>query len=152
MSSGLKFTISGYASSSNVDEVSQGQQFRCSNSFFGFLDASGFKKSACSAGEHRRCLSGTPEWGRFPGEGNGSPLQYSCLGNPVDREVWWATFRGVTKVWRDWVTKHSHTLLSICILFYIYALSSYFKMSYFSPGGNLSNSFLYISKSCRAIL
>ena len=28
-----------------------------------------------------------PEWGRYPGEGNGNPLQYSCLGNPMDRGV-----------------------------------------------------------------
>ena len=34
---------------------------------------------------------------RFPGEGNGNPLQYSCLGNPVDREAWQATGHGVTK-------------------------------------------------------
>ena len=33
----------------------------------------------------------------FPGEGNGNPLQYSCLGNPMDREAWWATAHGVTK-------------------------------------------------------
>ena len=32
-----------------------------------------------------------------PGEGNGHPLQYSCLGNPVDRGGWWATVHGVTK-------------------------------------------------------
>ena len=31
------------------------------------------------------------------GEGNGNPLQYSCLGNPMDRGAWWATVRGVTK-------------------------------------------------------
>ena len=37
--------------------------------------------------------------GRSPGEGNGSPLQYSCLGNPVDRGAWWATVHGVTKSW-----------------------------------------------------
>ena len=30
-------------------------------------------------------------WGRLPGEGNGNLLQYSCLGNPMDRGVWWAT-------------------------------------------------------------
>ena len=30
--------------------------------------------------------------GRFPGGGNGNPLQYSCLGNPMDRGAWWATF------------------------------------------------------------
>ena len=34
---------------------------------------------------------------RSPGEGNGNPVQYSCLGNPVDRETWWATVRGVAK-------------------------------------------------------
>ena len=35
--------------------------------------------------------------GRAPGEENGNPLQYSCLGNPMDREAWWATAHGVTK-------------------------------------------------------
>jgi len=36
-------------------------------------------------------------WGRFPGEGNGNPLQYSCLENFLDRGAWWATVQGVTK-------------------------------------------------------
>ena len=35
--------------------------------------------------------------GRSPGEGNGNPLQYSCLKNPMDRGAWWATVHGVTK-------------------------------------------------------
>ena len=35
--------------------------------------------------------------GRFTGEGNGNPLQYSCLGNPMDRGAWWATVPGVAK-------------------------------------------------------
>ena len=35
--------------------------------------------------------------GSSPGEGSGDPLQYSCLGNPMDREDWWATVHGVTK-------------------------------------------------------
>ena len=35
----------------------------------------------------------------FKGEGNGTPLQYSCLENPKDREAWWAPVRGVTKSW-----------------------------------------------------
>ena len=35
--------------------------------------------------------------GRFPGEGNGNPLQYFCLGNPMDRGPWWATVPRVTK-------------------------------------------------------
>ena len=38
-----------------------------------------------------------PGWGRSPGEGNGNPLQYSCLENPMDRGAWWATAHGVTK-------------------------------------------------------
>ena len=38
-----------------------------------------------------------PEWGKSSGEGNGNPLQYSCLGNPMDRGAWWVTVRGVTK-------------------------------------------------------
>ena len=34
---------------------------------------------------------------RSPGEGNGNPFQYSCLGNPKDRGAWWATVHGVTE-------------------------------------------------------
>ena len=41
----------------------------------------------------------TPGLGRFPGEGNGNPLQYSCLENSTDRGAWWATVHGVTKSW-----------------------------------------------------
>ena len=44
-------------------------------------------KSACSAGD----LSSIPGSGRAPGEGNGNPLQHSCLENPMDRGAWWAT-------------------------------------------------------------
>ena len=39
----------------------------------------------------------TPGSGRSPGEGNGNPLQYSCLGNPTDRVAWRAIVHGVTK-------------------------------------------------------
>ena len=38
-----------------------------------------------------------PGWERVPGEGNGNPLQYSCLGNCMDRGTWWAIVHGVTK-------------------------------------------------------
>ena len=38
-----------------------------------------------------------PGLGRSPGGGNGNPLQYFCLENPMDRGVWWATVHGVTK-------------------------------------------------------
>ena len=38
-----------------------------------------------------------PGLGRCPGEGNGNPLQYSCLGHPMDRETWWAIVHAITK-------------------------------------------------------
>ena len=39
-----------------------------------------------------------PELGRSPGEVNGNPLQYSCLGNPMDRGAWWAVIHKVTEL------------------------------------------------------
>ena len=39
----------------------------------------------------------TPGLEKSPGEGNGNPLQYSCLENPMDRGTWWAILYGVTK-------------------------------------------------------
>ena len=41
--------------------------------------------------------SSIPGLGRSPGEGSGNPLQYSCLGNPMDRGDWLSTVHGVTK-------------------------------------------------------
>ena len=43
-------------------------------------------------------LGSIPVLGRSPGEGNGNPLQYSCLGNSMDRGAWWATAHGFTRV------------------------------------------------------
>ena len=40
-----------------------------------------------------------PELGRSPGEGNGNPLQYSCLENPMDRGAWQAMVHRVTNSW-----------------------------------------------------
>ena len=40
-----------------------------------------------------------PESGRFPGEGNGSPLQYASLGNSMNAGAWWATVHAVAKSW-----------------------------------------------------
>ena len=51
------------------------------------------KESACSVGDP----GSIPGSGRFPGEGNGNPFQYSSLENPVDRGAWQATVHGVTK-------------------------------------------------------
>ena len=42
-------------------------------------------------------MGSIPGSGRFPGEGNGNPLQYSCLENSMDREAWWATFFAMGK-------------------------------------------------------
>ena len=42
---------------------------------------------------------------RSPGEGNGNPLQYSCLGNPMDRGAWGATVHGVARLGCHWATK-----------------------------------------------
>ena len=42
-------------------------------------------------------LGWTPGWRRYSGVGNGNPLQYSCLGNSMDRGTWWAAVHGVTK-------------------------------------------------------
>ena len=52
--------------------------------------------SALKAGDAREA-DPIPGWGKSPGGGNGNPLQYSYLGNPMDGEVWQATVRGVTK-------------------------------------------------------
>ena len=59
----------------------------------GFLGGSDGKESACNV-QDPGLISGS---GRPPGEGDGNPLQYSFLGNPIDRGAWWATVHGVAK-------------------------------------------------------
>ena len=51
------------------------------------------KESACQA----RDVGSMPGWGRYPGEGNVNPLQYSYLENPMYRGAWWATVHGEAK-------------------------------------------------------
>ena len=46
---------------------------------------------------YKRALGSIPGSGRSPGVGNGNPLQYSCLENPMDRGAWWATVHGVAE-------------------------------------------------------
>ena len=60
---------------------------------WGFPGVSVGKESTCNAGD----LGLIPGSGRSPGEWNGNPLQYSCLGNPVDKGTWRATVHGVAK-------------------------------------------------------
>ena len=57
------------------------------------ISGSDSKASACNAGDP----GSIPGSGRSLGEGNGNPLQYSCLENPMDRGAWWATVHGVAK-------------------------------------------------------
>ena len=59
----------------------------------GVCGGSDDKESTCNAGD----LGSIPGLGRSPGGGNGYPLQYSCLENPMDRGAWWATVHGVAK-------------------------------------------------------
>ena len=84
------------------------------------------KESACSA----RDLGLIPGLGRSPGEGNGSPLQYSCLGNPMHRGAWRAT---VQRLGHDWVTEHSH----MCVLYFVIFIA---EIQLFSSS-HLANSF-----------
>ena len=67
------------------------------------------KESACDAGD----LGSTPGLGRSPGEGNGNPLQYSCLENSMGRGVWQSTVHGPGKsltLYRV-VEKHQYSIL-----------------------------------------
>ena len=61
-----------------------------------------------------------PGSGGSPGGGNGTPLQYSCLGNPMDRESCWAAVQGVAKNWTlfgNWACRHPCThMFSTCWL------------------------------------
>ena len=72
-----------------------------------FPGGSDGKVSACNAGDP----GSIPGSGRSPGEGNGNPLQYSCLENPMDWEACWATVHGVAESdTTEWL--HFHTLVS----------------------------------------
>ena len=68
-------------------------QFAWAHGCLGFPGGSDGKASACHGGDP----GSIPGSGRSPGEGNGNPLQYSCLKNPMDRGAWWATVHVVTK-------------------------------------------------------
>ena len=67
------------------------------------------KESACISGD-LGLISGS---GRSPGEGNGYPLQYSCLENPMDREAWGTTVHGIIKEsYTPQPLTHTHTICS----------------------------------------
>ena len=76
----------------------------------GFPGGSDGKESACNAG----VLALIPGLGRFPGGGNGYPLQYSCLESPMDRGAWRAAIHGVTKSC-TWLSNFLYVCFSISI-------------------------------------
>ena len=71
------------------------------------------KESACLCRRHKCSIPGS---GRSPGEGNGNPLQYACLENPMDRGAWWATDCGVAKSQIQWKQLNMHTQ---CLIIWI---------------------------------
>ena len=69
------------------------------------------KESACQAGDEGLI----PASGRSPGEGNGNPLRYSCLGNPMDRGAWWGYSPwGHKRVGHDIATKRQQRCSIVC--------------------------------------
>ena len=67
------------------------------------------KNPPAKAGDMRDAGS-IPASGRFPGEGNGNLLQYSCLGNPMDRGAQWATGHRVARVGHNLATKQKQQI------------------------------------------
>ena len=65
------------------------------------------KESTCNAGDPGLI----PESGRAPGEGNGYPLQYSRLGNPMGIGTWWVTVHGGVKTRTQLTHTHTHPLI-----------------------------------------
>ena len=88
----------------------RGSLFSASSPTLGFPRSSNGKESACHAG-YPGLIPGS---GRSPGEGNGNPLQYSCLENPMDRGVWQATVHGVAK--KESSVTEQLTLCNTCYL------------------------------------
>ena len=76
-----------------------------------YLGGSDDKESTCSIGD----LNSIPGLGRSPGEGNGNPLQCSCLENPMDRGAWQAIVHCVAKSWTRLKDKYTHTQLNLSL-------------------------------------
>ena len=102
MGSGLEASLFIVSSSEEGGHGGRGSfQGPTKNLFVNFPGGSGGKESVCSAGD-LGLISGL---GRSPGEGNGNPLQYSCLENPMDGGTWQATIHAVARVGHNLRTK-----------------------------------------------
>ena len=109
------------------------------------------KESACSAGDP----GSIPGLGRSPGEGNGNSLQYSCLGNPLDRGALWATVHGVTRVGHDLATKPPpkiHMILPIMGFQAKETLSIYLNWNKFKWTLTEEKKFINVLSSLRNVL
>ena len=69
-------------------------------------------------------VGSTPRLGRPPGEGNGNPLHYSCLINPMDRGAWWATVHGVAE--------SEHTIEGLLYVKYFKGIFHTLSLNHFS--------------------
>ena len=86
----------------------------------GFPGGLEVKASACNSGD----LGLIPGLGRYHGEGNGNPFQYSCLESPMDGGVWWTAVHGVTRIRHDLATTPPPPLL----LFFLFNGISVFSI------------------------
>ena len=91
-------------------ELKNAVLLRGSIRYFGFLRWLSGKESACNAED----TESIPGFRRSPGEGNSNPLQYSCLGNPMNRGAWWTTVHRIAESdSTEWT--HIRYFLSFCI-------------------------------------
>ena len=108
------------------------------------------KESVCNTGDP----DSIPGWERSPREGNGNPLQYSCLENPMDRGAWWATVHVVARVGHNLVTKpppctyiytHKIRMHAYC---FVSGQKTYFSSWYFTVFSKLQNTLCNQEKKC----
>ena len=107
--------------------------------YLGFPGGSDSEESAWNAGDP----GSIPGWGRFPREGNGNPLQYSCLENSVDREAWRTTvhgvamshkalegtcFRGMILFWVESSWHYCFFFFSIAVTYFLPSFLPFFKV------------------------
>ena len=100
----------------------------------GFPGGSEVKASAYDA----RDLGSIPGSGRSPGEGNGNPLQYSCLKNPMDRGAWWTTVHGVAESQTrlsDFTSSVTLNSFPICVIMTIISFQKFLSI----PNGNYNS-------------
>ena len=100
---------------------------------YGSPGGSDYKESAYNAGY----LGSTPGLSRSPREGNGNPLQYSCLENPMDRGAWRAQYMGSQTVWHNWMTNTFTSHMSVCLKGTIHLLFIKMELSYALYSANL---------------